>query len=123
MLDQFETTIGTSAVVRIYSGTQPANCAAANSGTLCVEFDLGVDWMAAASSGSKAFSSTPISATAVGTQTAAHYRIYDSTATTCHEQGTVTATGMGGDITIDNTSIVSGQTVQITSWTKTAPSP
>jgi hypothetical protein len=121
LLDQWETTIGTSAVVKVFTGSAPADCATADSGTLLVEFDLGSDWAAAASSGSKALSSTPISATAAGTGTAGYYRIYESTATTCHEQGTVTVTGGGGDMTIDNTSITSGQTVKITSWSKTAP--
>lgn len=121
LLDQWETTIGTSAVVKIFTGSAPADCATADSGTLLAEFDLGSDWAAAASSGSKALSSTPISATAAGTGTAGYYRVYESTKTTCHEQGTVTATGGGGDLTVDNTSIASGQTVKITGWTKTAP--
>jgi hypothetical protein len=34
--------------------------------------------------------------------TAAHYRIYASDGTTAHLQGTVTATGGGGDLTVDN---------------------
>lgn len=121
LLDQWETTVGTSAVVKIFTGSAPANCGTADSGTKLVEFDLASDWASAASSGSKSLSSTPISATAAGTGTAGYYRIYESTATTCHEQGTVTVTGGGGDMTIDNTSITSGQTVKITSWTKTAP--
>lgn len=37
------------------------------------------------------------------------------------QMGTVTATGGGGDATIDNTSITSGQTVKITSWSFTEP--
>ncbi len=57
----------------------------------------------------------------LGTGTAGHYRIVDSAGTTCHEQGTVTATGGGGDVTIDNTSIVSGQAVNISGWTVTEP--
>lgn len=121
LLDQIETTIGVSAVVKVFSGSAPANCGTADSGTKLVEFDLASDWAGNASAGSKSFSSTPISATAAATGTAGYFRIYDSTATTCHMQGTVTATGGGGDITIDNTSITSGQTVQITSWSITAP--
>lgn len=121
LLDQIETTINTSAKLMVYTGAQPANCAASEAGTLLVEFDLASDWAAAASGGSKAFNSTPISATAVATGTAAHYRIYASDGTTCHEQGSITLTAGGGDATIDNTSIVTGQTVQITAFTKTAP--
>ena len=54
------------------------------------------------------------------TGTAGHFRLLDSGGTTCHAQGTVTATGGGGDLTLDNTSIASGQSVTITSFTLTA---
>ena len=36
-------------------------------------------------------------------------------------QGTITATGGGGDMTVDNTSVTAGQTVNITAFTITAP--
>jgi hypothetical protein len=120
-LDAIETGIGTGAVIRIRTGAQPATCATADSGTVLVSYTLASDWAAAASGGSKAFNSTPISGTASGTGTAGHYRIYASDGTTCHEQGTVTATGGGGDVTIDNTSITSGQAVNISGWTVTEP--
>lgn len=118
-LDVIESTISTAAVLRIYTGAQPANCAAANSGTLLAEMTLPSDWLAAASSGSKALSGSWSDSSANGTGTAAHFRIYESTATTCHIQGSVTATGGGGDLTLDNTSIASGQAVSITSFTLT----
>lgn len=121
LLDQYETTLGTAIKVEIRTGAQPANCAAADSGTLLASFTLDSDWASAASSGSKSWTGLPKSATAGNTGTAAHYRVKDNAGTTCHEQGTVTATGGGGDMTIDNTSVNSGQTVQITSWSKTAP--
>lgn len=121
MLDAIETTMGTSVKLQIRTGAAPANCAAASTGTLLVEYSLAIDWAAAASSGSKALSSLPLSTTAAATGTAAHYRFMDSAGTTCHEQGTVTATGGGGDMTVDNTSIASGQTVQVTAFSKTAP--
>jgi hypothetical protein len=117
-LDVIETTAGASAKLQIRTGAQPANCAAAASGTLLVEMTLPADWMAAASGGSKALAGT-WQGTAAATGTAAHYRIVDNAGTTCHEQGSVTATGGGGDITLDNTSIASGQTVTITSKTLT----
>jgi len=117
MLNAIETGIGTSAVVKIRTGAQPADTSTADSGTVLATFNLASDWMAAASSGSKAFSSVPIEdSSADATGTAAHYRVYASDGTTAHMQGTVTATGGGGDMTIDNTSIVAGQAVQITSW-------
>jgi len=119
--DAWESTIGTSAKLRIYSGAQPANCAAARTGTLLVEYSLASDWCAAASSGAKTLNSLPLSAAAAASGTAGHYAIMDSAGTTCHEQGSVTATGGGGDMTIDNTSIAGGQTVNITGFTKTWP--
>lgn len=118
-LDAVETNIGTSAVLRIRSGAQPATCATADSGTVLATLSLPVDWMAAASSGSKALSGTwqDLSADAAGT--AGHFRIYDSGGTVCGIQGSITATGGGGDMTLDNTSIASAQQVTITSFTLT----
>lgn len=118
-LDSIETTIGVNARLRLYTGAQPASCAAAEVGTLLVEFLLASDWAAAASAGVKAFSSLPLSAAASAAGVAAHFRIYDSAATTCHYQGSVTLTGAGGDMTLDNTNIAAAQSVSLTSFTVT----
>jgi hypothetical protein len=118
-LDAVETAIGTAAVLRIRSGAAPANCSTADSGTVLVSMTLPSDWMAAASGGSKAMSGTWADASADNAGTAAHFRLYASDGTTCHMQGTVTATGAGGDLTLDNTSIAAGQAVSITSFTLT----
>ena len=118
-LDAIETTIGTSAVLKIRTGAQPATCATADSGTVLATLNLPTDWMAAASSGSKSLSGTWQDLTADNTGTAAHFRLYASDGTTCGLQGSVTATGGGGDMTLDNTSIASGQAVSITSFTLT----
>jgi hypothetical protein len=116
-LDQVESTISTSAVLRIWTGAQPADCAQADSGTKLVEMTLPSDWMAAASGGTKAKSGTWQDASADAGGTAAHFRIYDSGGTTCHLQGTV---GQGsGDMSLDNTNIASGQQVTITGFTLT----
>lgn len=122
-LDAIETAMGVSAVVKLRTGAQPANCAAADSGTVLASYTLASDWAAAASGGSKSFSNTPLSTTGLAAGTAAHYRAYASDGTTCHMQGTVTATGGGGDMTADNTSIAVGQTVNITSWSITDGNP
>lgn len=118
-LDAIETTIGTSAVLKIRTGAQPATCAIADSGTVLATLNLPSDWMAAASSGSKTLLGTWQDLTADNTGTAAHFRLYASDGTTCGLQGSVTATGGGGDMTLDNTSIASGQSVSITSFTLT----
>lgn len=118
-LDAIESTISTAPLLRIYTGTAPADCATAASGTKLVEMTLPSDWMAAASSGAKAKSGTWEDTSADATGTAGYWRIYDASGTTCHMQGTCTATGGGGDMELDNTSIASGQTVTVTSFTIT----
>ncbi len=122
--DAWESAIGTGAKVQIWGGgSVPANEGAATTGnTLLVEFTLASDWSAAASGGAKSLSSTPLEATASGgaPTNASFYRI-TSSAGTPHEQGTVTATGGGGDMTIDNVSIATGQIVRVTGFTKTWP--
>lgn len=115
-LDAIESTIGTAPILKIRSGSAPATCATADSGTVLATLTLPSDWMAAASSGSKAKSGTWQDTSADATGTAAHFRIYDSGGTTCHIQGTVTATGGGGDLTVDNTSFASGQSFTINSF-------
>ncbi len=120
MLDQVEAIIGTSAILTIRTGAAPADCATANSGTVLATLNLPSDWMAAASSGSKAKSGTFQDTSADAAGTAAHFRIHDSGATNCGLQGTVTATGGGGDLTLDNVVIAAGQSVTITSFSLTA---
>lgn len=122
MLDAYENTIGTDAKLRIYTGTEPANTAAAATGTLLVDMQLPTNWMADATGGTKALAGS-WTTTAVGgaPNDAGYYRIWNSGVTTCHEQGSVTATGGGGDLTLDNISIATGQTVTITAKTLTAP--
>jgi hypothetical protein len=118
-LDAFETAIGVSPILRIRTGAVPANCAAARSGTVLASMTLPSDWLAAASGGSKALSGTWQDLTADATGTAEHFEIMDSTGTTCHLQGTVTLTGGGGDMTVDNTSIATNQQVTVTGFTLT----
>jgi hypothetical protein len=117
-IDQIETTIGTSPTLEIRSGSVPANCAAADSGTVLATITLPSDWLAAASGGSKTILGTWTDASADATGTAGHFRIKQGATT--HIQGTVTATAGGGDMTLDNTSIAAAQTVTITAFTLTA---
>lgn len=122
--DAVETAIGTAPLLRVYNGTPPANCAAALSGnTLLAEGALPSDWMSNSSAGVKAktgaWSLTGQSGAGAGTA-GTFYRIYNSAGSTCHEQGTFTATGGGGDMTIDNNSIANGQSITVNTFQKTA---
>lgn len=118
-LDSIETTIGTTAILRIRTGAQPANCATADSGSVLATLTLPSDYMAAASAGSKAKSGTWQDTSADATGTAAHWRLYDSAGTTCHMQGSITATSGGGDMEVDNTSFATGQSFTVTAFTLT----
>lgn len=116
--DQTETTIGVTPILKIWTGAMPASCATADSGTMLVSMTLPSDWLANASAGSKTLLGT-WSGTGAAAGSAGYFRIYDSTGVTCHIQGTVTATGGGGDMTLDNISIASGQTVTVGTFTTT----
>jgi hypothetical protein len=118
-LDSIETTVSTAPILEIRTGAQPANCAAADSGTLLASMTLPSDWMGNAAAGAKALSGTWQDASANNAGTAAHFRIKDSSGTTCHMQGSVTASAGGGDIELNNTSIAAGQQVTITAFTIT----
>jgi hypothetical protein len=117
-LDALETAIGTSAVLKIRTGAPPADVATADSGTVLATLSLPSDWLAAASSGSKARAGTWQDTSADATGTAAHFRVYASDGTTAHMQGTV---GQGsGDLSVDNTSFVATQSFTISTFTLTA---
>jgi len=118
-LDSIESAIGTAPVLKIRSGAAPAAITDADSGDVLASLELPSDWLAAASNGTKAISGTWQDTSADAAGTAGHFRIYASDGTTQHIQGTVTATGAGGDMTLDNTSIAAGQSITITSFTIT----
>lgn len=118
-LDAIETAVGTSAIMKLRTGAAPANCGAADSGTVLATLSLPSDWMAAASGGSKALLGTWQDSSADAAGTVGHFRIYDSAGTTCHLQGDVTLTGGGGTMTLDNTNVQTGQSITITSFTIT----
>lgn len=124
-LDAYETAIGTGPILRIYSGSVPADEAASlGAAVLLAEGTLPSDWMAAAATGSKAragtWTLTGQAGAGAGTD-AEFYRIYASDGTTPHEQGSVTASGGGGDMTLNNNSIANGQTVTVNTFTLTEP--
>lgn len=117
--DAFEAAVGASAVLKIRTGAPPADVGAADTGTVLATCNLPADWMAAASGGTKAKLGTWEDTAADAAGTAGHFRIYASDGTTAHAQGTVTATGGGGDLTVDNVSFASGQQFTVTGFTLT----
>lgn len=114
-LDAIETTTGASAKLYIYSGAAPANCAAADTGTLLATLNLPADWMANASAASKALAGSWTGTASAGSAaTPTFFRIKDNAGTTCHIQGTA---GIGsGELQVNGT-ITSGQTFTVSSFT------
>lgn len=109
LLDSIETAVGTSPKLEFRTGGPPANCAAADTGTLLVNMTLPADWMAAASSGAKALAGTwaaNAEAFGGGNQVAAHWRIKTSGGTT-RLQGAIMQTG---GTTLNSCTTVAGNT-------------
>lgn len=114
-VSQLQTTIGAAGTLKIFSGAEPANCAAADPAGLLVTINLPATFLT--SSGGVTTLAGTWQASASATGTAASFRMYDSSVV-CHIQGNTTT-----DLILNNTSIASGQTVQVTSFTVTAGNP
>jgi hypothetical protein len=118
-----ETTISTTPKLYLLSGAVEANCAAADTGTICAILDLPSDWLGNSSAGvkSKAGTWAGVGLANAGTGTdVGHFRIKDAAGTTVHMQGTVTVTAGGGDMTMDNISVATGQAVTVNTFALTA---
>lgn len=115
-----ETTVGTAPLLEFYTGSLPANCAAAATGTLLAQTALPSDWLAAAANGAVSKTNT-WTATGVAAGTIGYFRIVRSgSPNECDIQGDVTATGGGGAMEVDNTSLGVGQVVTVNTFTLTA---
>ena len=115
MLDAIETDLGASPVMTLRSGSPPANCAASDSGTLISTIAMAANAFADAASWAKAISGALQDASADNAGTLGHWRIKTSGAVT-KLQGTITATGGGGDMTVDNTNVAAGQQIDVSSF-------
>src|SRR5574337_2051313 len=110
-VSQIQSTVGSSGVLKIFSGAEPANCAAADPSGLLATITLPATFLT--SSGGVTTLAGTWSASASATGTAATFRIYDGSSV-CHVQGNCTT-----DLVLNNTSITSGQTVSVTSFAVT----
>ena len=116
-LNAITTAVGNAGVLTIYSGTQPATGGTAT--TALVALTCGSPFAGAATGtlgGTVSISPTlPAAATATVAGTATWYRVTTSGGTQVID-GTVTATGGGGDLQLTTTTISVGLQVQLTSW-------
>lgn len=117
--DQIETALGASPICELRSGAAPANCAAADSGTLIASMTLPVDPFAASSGGVKAKQGTWEDLIANNTGIIGHYRL-KTNGGVCKMQGPASEAGGGGEVIVDNADVNAGQSVTITAFTITA---
>lgn len=119
MLDAYETAIGASPKLRFYTGAMPATAAAARTGTLLAELTLPADWMGGASAAAKAlagvWSGTGLPAAGAGTNIG-YFSVMNAAGSVCHDQGTVTVTGGGGDMTLNNINIADAQAISVSTF-------
>lgn len=106
-------------IIEIYTGTQPATANDAPTGTLLATVELSNPAFSSAASGiaSKSGSWTAI---AVSTDDAGWFRMKSSDGLVVKD-GSVTATGGGGEIELSNITITTGSVVVINSATITQP--
>jgi hypothetical protein len=111
--------VGGAGSVEIRSGAQPATADTAASGTLLATLVLPATAFGSASNG--VATANAISAIAAATTgTAGWFRAKSGGGLTIID-GSCTATGGGGDMQLNSTSLTSGVNVQITAWTVTMP--
>lgn len=107
--------------ILIYTGGQPATPNTAATGTLLATFTLADPSFSAASSGMITLDATPpLDTTGVAAGTAGWFRMTDS-ADASVADGTVSATGGGGQIELNTTTVSIGLALSITAGTITAP--
>lgn len=118
MLDSLTSTVGGSAKIRIYSGTRPANVAAAITGTLLAELTCNATFAPAATGGVLTLNAISSDSAADNTGTATHFRLWKSDGTTPVMDGDVGTSG--SDLNFSTTSFVQDAIITITSFTVTA---
>lgn len=118
-LDAITTRAGASALLRIYSGTRPADANTALSGnTLLAELTCNSTFAAGAASGVLTLNAITQDSSADATGTATFFRMVKSDGTTVVMDGSIGTSG--SDLNLTTTSIVATQPVSVTSFVITA---
>lgn len=111
-LDAITAFIAGSAILRIYSGTQPATGGAET--TLLAQLTCNATFAPAAASGVLTLNGVTAASSAAASGTATWFRIYKSNGTThCLDGDVSTIAAATGDLQLDNTAIVLGGTVAL----------
>jgi hypothetical protein len=113
LADALTTYAGSGALLKIFSGSRPATGGAET--TKLAQLTFSGNIAAAAASGVLTLNIPQTDTSADATGTATWARITKADGTTVVTDMSVTATGGGGDLTLDSTSVTLGGTVAITS--------
>lgn len=115
--DAITTTVGAAGLLGIYSGTRPANVAAAITGTLLAMVTMGSPWAAGAAAGVVSPTVPQSDLSADNTGTATHFRQWKADGTTAVADGDVATSG--ADMNLNTVSLVAGGVFTITSFSAT----
>ena len=109
------------ATIEVRTGAQPAGASSGATGTLLATFTCADPSFSTFTNGVATLDTSPVlTATAAATGTAGWFRMKDSNGVAVFD-GSVTAGGGGGDMTMNTVAVVSGATVELTSGTVTMP--
>ena len=113
MLSQIENIAGPAAKLQIWYGTIPPDCQTnISTQVMLAQFSLSNDWLSTPSAGVAAFNNAPLSTTAVCYWNCHIFRLV-SAGGICAIQGSIGLSN--SDLLVDNLSINSGQTLNV-SW-------
>ena len=113
-VEAIEAIIGTSPLLEIRTGSQPADCATADSGTLLARLVLPSDWENSASGG-QVTKNGVWTGQCTTPGTALYFRLKNSTGTTCHMQGSVGF--LTGDLPMDDNTLDLDQIITVSVFT------
>lgn len=115
-LDAITAFVGGSAILKIYAGSRPATGAAITSQTLLAQLTCNSVFASAASSGGLTLNAISPATSAAATGVATWFRQSKADGSTFCYDGSITTVAAGtGDLRLDDTSIVLGGTVAISS--------
>ena len=118
LLDSLDATYN-SGTLELRSGSSPGAQNTAT-GTLIASIAITADSFAAAASRAKGLNGLPLSDTSADNAGTLGYFRLKNAADTRRIDGDITATGGGGAMTVDNTSVTAGQKVTVTALNLTA---
>lgn len=110
-LSLLKTTVGSSATLQIRSGAKPANCAAADTGTLLASISLPTNWITDPVNGVMNLSAELSDLAIDASGTAGHFRIKDSSGV-CVVQGVI-----GVDMILNTVNLLTGGVFTLKTFT------